>query len=280
MKKLTLTALLFAFLLTVQGQTDSSPNFTVTGTRFLLPLFDRFNDALRTDGQPAPFQVTSRNPNASLTATATPQVPPEPKTGYKQEVLAKIVYLPVVNSRHPELKTLLSKGITIEEMKQVFFEKKQRTADFTPRFNVLSRNACAAVSFSHFMKEDIKFLVNDYSKIENDSLLIDLIKTDTLSISFLDPSNIYDPNTGKVTEGITVIPIDSNLDGRIDDNERFYDTKGELIEHIKTGAIGLPSGLLVVSFPESIDDRFHDYVQWIKTNGDAIIEDYGFLSTP
>jgi|SRR5690606_24021371 len=278
MKKLTLTVLLFAHLLTVSGQTDSDPTFTVTGTRFLLPLFEKFNEALLTDGQPSPFRITSRNPSASLTATATPQVPPKPKEGYRQEVLAKIVYLPVVNSRHPELKTLLSKGLTVEEIKQIFFGKKQDALGFSPKFNVLTRNACAAVSFSHFMKEDIKFLVNDHSKIENDSLLLDLIKSDTLSISFLDPSNIYDPLTGKTKEGITVIPIDSNLDGQIDDNERFYETKERLIQHIKTGAIELPSGLFVISFSEDVDERFSDYVKWIKKNGEPVIEDYGFLS--
>lgn len=269
-----------ALLPVVYGQTTAKPEFTVTGTRFLLPLFDSFNKALSTKGQAGVFKVTSRNPNATVIATATPRDLPAPQAGFKQEVLAEIVYLPVVNSKHPDLETLLSKGLTIHEMKQIFFGKDNRqniAFESKPKFNVLTRSACAAVSFSHFVNEDVKLLINDYDNIENDSVLLDLIKADTLGISFLDPSNIYDPATGKQKDGIEVIPVDLDVNGKIDDEEEFYDTKEVLIQRLQQHAISLPSGLLAVSYPEHLEENIRPYLEWIKREGGTVIRDYGFL---
>lgn len=252
--------------------------YTVTGTRFLLPLFEQFNEPLQEEGFDKLFEATSRNPKADITATATPKVLPAAKEGYKQIALAKIVYLPVVNTKHPDIKTLLEKGIRVDELKSIFFKDKG-DAGFKPNsnFNVLTRSACAAVSFSSFLKEDIKTLVNDYDKIENDSLLIDLVTKDTLAITFLDPSNIYDINTGKIKYGITVLPIDLNNNGTIDSDENFYSDRKVLIERLKKDKIELPSGLLTVTISENENAYFSKYVNWVKEKGDPIIENFGFL---
>jgi len=274
MKSLKILIIAFGIVSTAFAQ----GKYTVTGTRFLLPLFEQFNEPLQEEGFDKLFEATSRNPKADITATATPNVLPADKEGYKQIALAKIVYLPVVNTKHPDIKTLLEKGIRVDELKSIFFKDKG-DAGFKPssNFNVLTRSACAAVSFSSFLKEDIKTLVNDYDKIENDSLLIDLVTKDTLGITFLDPSNIYDINTGKIKEGITVLPIDLNNNGIIDSDENFYSYRKVLIERLKKDKIELPSGLLTVTISEKENAFFSKYVNWVKEKGDPIIENFGFL---
>lgn len=274
MKSLKILIIAFGIVSTAFAQ----GKYTVTGTRFLLPLFEQFNEPLQEEGFDKLFEATSRNPKADITATATPNVLPADKEGYKQIALAKIVYLPVVNTKHPDIKTLLEKGIRVDELKSIFFKDKG-DAGFKPssNFNVLTRSACAAVSFSSFLKEDIKTLVNDYDKIENDSLLIDLVTKDTLGITFLDPSNIYDINTGKIKEGITVLPIDLNNNGIIDSDENFYSYRKVLIERLKKDKIELPSGLLTVTISEKEKAFFSKYVNWVKEKGDPIIENFGFL---
>lgn len=274
MKSLKILIIAFGIVSTAYAQRK----YTVTGTRFLLPLFEKFNEPLEQEGFDKLFEITSRNPKADITATATPNVLPTAKEGYKQTALAKIVYLPVINTNHPDIKSLLAKGIRVDELKSIFFKDKG-DAGFKPNsnFNVLTRRACAAVSFSSFLKEDIKTLVNDYDKIENDSLLIDLVAKDTLGITFLDPSNIYDINTGKIKQGITVLPIDLNNNGTIDSDENFYADRKVLIERLKKDNIELPSGLLTVTILETEKASFSKYVNWVKEKGDLIIENFGFL---
>ena len=271
----------FKFLIIAFGIVSTAyaqGKYTVTGTRFLLPLFEQFNEPLKEEGFDKLFEATSRNPKADIIATATPNELPTAKEGYKQIAIAKIVYLPVVNTKHPEIKKLLKKGIHVDELKSIFFKDKGDT-EFIPNsnFNVLTRSACAAVSFSSFLKEDIKTLVNDYDKIENDSLLIDLVIKDTLGITFLDPSNIYDANTGKIKQGITVLPIDLNNNGTIDSDENFYSERKVLIERLKKDNIELPSGLLTVTISEREHSNFYKYISWFKEKGKTIIENFGFL---
>jgi len=274
MKSLKILIIAFGIVSTAYAQA----NYTVTGTRFLLPLFEQFNEPLQEEGFDKLFEITSRNPKADITATATPNVLPPVKEGYKQIAIAKIVYLPVVNTNHPDLKNLLEKGIRVDELKSIFFKDKGDTG-FKPNsnFNVLTRSACAAVSFSSFLKEDIKTLVNDYDKIENDSLLIDLVIKDTLGITFLDPSNIYDANTGKIKQGITVLPIDLNNNRIIDSDENFYSDRNSLIERLKKDKIELPSGLLAITILETEYGSFSRYISLVKEKGNHIIENFGFL---
>lgn len=261
------------------GAYAQNNTYTVTGTRFLLPLFENFNAELSNEGFSKIFEATARNPNADIIATATPNELPAVKDGFSQYAIAKIFYLPVVNKSHPDIQQLLQEGIRISDLKNIFF-KKEDVNQFNPStsFNVLTRNACAAVSFSNFLKEDIKHIINDYHKIENDSLLIDLVSKDILGITFLDPSNIYDSKTGEIKSGFAILPIDLNNNGKIDEDENFYTNRDTLIKKLSNSSIDLPSGLLAVTVANQEKEVFVKYVNWIKEKGKHIIENFGFLT--
>lgn len=68
--------LLTLFTSTLLGQ-EVNKSYTVTGTRFLLPLFDEFNDTFAKSNLKPIFKVTDRNPKADIVATATPNILPD-----------------------------------------------------------------------------------------------------------------------------------------------------------------------------------------------------------
>ena len=108
------------------------------------------------------------------------------------------------------------------------------------------------------------------------------VSKNPLAIGFNNIGYAYDNNTLKPLDGIRVIPLDVNGNGKIDADEDFYATKDQITKAIAEGkypsppardlylvAKGIPTNPVVVAF-----------LKYVLTEGQKVNASVGYISIP
>lgn len=172
--------------------------------------------------------------------------PQEIEKGAYPIFVAKDAVLGTFNSNHPNATLIKERGLTQEELANVFVHAKYKTWNqIDNRFTkdalgiyVRSDAAGAAETWAKFFKksqEDLKGI-----GIFGDPGLAQTIKDSPTAIGFNNINYVYDLKTKKTTPNIEVIPIDINKNGKIDPEESFYDNIDVLTEAVALGKYPSP----------------------------------------
>jgi len=148
--------------------------------------------------------------------------------------IAKDAVLGTINSQHPNIDIIKERGLTQQELADIFVHQRYRLwSDIDPRFvkkpievYVRSDAAGAGETWAKFFgerQEDLKGI-----GIFGDPGLAQSIKEKPLSIGFNNINYVFDLNTKKTSRDIAVIPIDVNANGKIDKEEDFYENLDDL----------------------------------------------------
>ncbi len=199
--------------------------------------------------------------------------------------VAKDAVLATVNAANPVLEQLLSQGITRATIEGIWITGNVTTwgqavgnaaAD---EIHVYTRaDACgAAQTWAEYM--------GDYEQenllgiaVQADPGLAEAVQQDTLGIGYNNLNFAYDMTTNKPVEGIRVIPIDQNENGKIDPDEAFYDSKPDVMLAIAEGRYPSPPAralnLVTNGAPEGVVEAF---ILWILTDGQQYLEEVGYI---
>lgn len=148
--------------------------------------------------------------------------------------VAKDAVICTFNSNHPNYSLLKERGLTKEELANIFVHQKyKRWNDIDPRFidapidvYVRSDAAGAAETWAKFFdkrQDDLKGV-----GIFGDPGVAQAIKERPLAIGFNNINYVYSLSSKKVSDPIDVIPLDINANGIIDEEENFYETLDDL----------------------------------------------------
>jgi len=117
--------------------------------------------------------------------------------------------------------------------------------------------------------------------VYGDPGLSEAVRNDRLGIGFNNIGYAYDTKTKSQLEGIAVVPIDVNENGRIDPDEDFYSTKTMIVEAIGRGAYPHPPARSLYLVTK---DRFtgatKEFVKWILTEGQKYVDEIGYVPLP
>jgi len=216
---------------------------------------------------------------------------------YPEEIEKGAFWVPVtkdavvatVNENNPLLEELLARGVTEEILERIWI-----TGDITTWGEVVGRpdaadevhvytrsDACgAAETWAKYLgdhaQEDLKGVA-----VYGDPGLAEAVKQDPLGMGYNNVNFAYDAATGKPVAGIKLLPLDLNANGRLDEEESFYDTKGELMEAIATGIYPSPparaENLVTLGQPTGLTRAF---MVWILTEGQRYVEEVGYIPLP
>ncbi|MCL7414174.1 MAG: substrate-binding domain-containing protein [ANME-2 cluster archaeon] len=218
-----------------------------------------------------------------------PISPAEEEKGAYWIAVTKDAVVPTVNKNNPEVSQLKLNGLKREIFEKIYINETITTwgqatgnTGITDKINVYTRSdACGAAKtwaayLGKYQQEDLKGV-----GVNGDPGLAEAVRQDKLGIGYNNINFAYDANTKKPVEGIEIIPLDLNGNGKIDPDENFYGTLDEIVEAIGTGKYPSPPArdlnLVTKDKPTGL---VQDFIQWTLTDGQQYIPETGYIILP
>jgi phosphate transport system substrate-binding protein len=201
--------------------------------------------------------------------------------------VGRYAILPVASEKSAFAKRYLDKGLTTDLINQIFFhdvfadkEKQQQIKDPYTVYTRLQK-AGAPIVFTKFFGYDQKDIKGKAIAGSDEHLLKALLR-DSTGVSYMPLPLIYDQATQKPYAGLTVLPVDFNGNGRVGDDEKFYETLPSVIEHLeqKEGKEikNVPIEYLHLSIDKkNASEQAVNFLKWVNENGQNDLHDFGYL---
>jgi hypothetical protein len=289
MKRLALT---IAILLSInvgniwaeQNSTNASSVRYVKAPRFARPLVEKWITEYAKTQPGVEFQIAKGNQNQGnidLNVVFDNQ-------DTKPQDFSHIVYfgefavLPITASGSEAAKVLEGKHLNSKKLKQLYFlnddfdEDVKKNKQFEKLIIYSGSNATSvAASFAHnFGEESSNFRGK---RISGDDLFLNTaLAKDPLGVSFNALPNIFDLQSRRIKNDLTIIGID--VKKNIEENFSDKATLDELISVLENGKISeVAVEKIGVSYNQG-DDAINHFLQWVLENGTKYNHEYGLLN--
>ncbi|MDO8726058.1 MAG: substrate-binding domain-containing protein [Candidatus Methanoperedens sp.] len=212
----------------------------------------------------------------------------EEEKGAYWEAVTKDAVVATVNKNNPVLATLKTNGLKREVFEKIYINGSITTwgqatgTASTDKINVYTRaDACGAgeawaLYLGKYKQEKLKEV-----GVNGDPGIAEAVRKDIRGIGYNNINFAYDVNTRKPVEGIEIIPIDVNENGKIDPEENFYGTLDELTKAIGSGKYPEPPAkdlhFVTKGKPAGIVQEF---IKWTLTDGQKYITESGYVVLP
>ncbi len=200
--------------------------------------------------------------------------------------VTKDAVLPTINASNPFLSHLKSAGFTKDLFVKIFIDRSLKhwnecpgiTGNVAPIHVFTRSDACgAAQMWGEFLGKDQENLQG--IGVFGDPGMADAVKSDAVSLGFNNVVYAYDMRTRRKYTGIEIIPLDVNNNGKIDQEEDFYDSLDQLMEAIADGRYPSPPArdLYLVSKGKPENKVIIHFIHWILTEGQQFVAEAGYV---
>jgi len=262
----------------------------VTGARFSYKLVEKWIDDYNKINPNVQIIIESRGSADPLKFDILAEVyeqDAEIKKNREYVNIGRYAVLPVATRGSSFAKTYSDKGLTTELINQIFFHDifadKEKQKSIKSPFTVYTRLQKAGVpivftKYFGYQQKDLK----GNAIAGADSHLLKALLRDSTGVTYLPLPLIYDEQTRKPIEGLTVLPVDFNDNGKVSDNEKFYDTVDKAIEQLEATEPGDIKNIPIEYLHLSVDKQNAsreaiDFLQWVNENGQADLHKFGYL---
>jgi len=214
--------------------------------------------------------------------------PEEVANGAVWVAVTKDAVVPTANINNPVLADLQNRGINKSVFRQIYINGSLTTwgevvnrPAVKEKINVFTRSdACGAADvwakYMGFKQEDLQGV-----GVFGDPGLADAVRMDRLGTGYNNIGFAYDANTGRPIEGLAIIPLDLNDNGRIDADEQVYGTRQEIVAAIDTGKYPSPPAReLNVVAKTRFSGLSKEFLRWVLTDGQQYVEESGYIALP
>jgi phosphate transport system substrate-binding protein len=202
--------------------------------------------------------------------------------------LTKDAVLPTISASNPVLNDLKTKGLTKQKFIDIFINNKYKTwgdaigTNSKDKMVVYVRSdACGAgemwAKFLGGKQDNLKGV-----GVFGDPGVADALKKDKFGIGYNNVNYSFDCRTKKKYEGIEIIPLDLNENGKIDPDENFYGNIDEIINAIRDGKYPSPPArdLYFVSMGKPQNKLVVEFIKWILADGQKYVTEAGYVQLP
>jgi len=282
----------------VKAQDKTEGKITISGAFALYPMMVKWADEYRKLHPALRIDVSAGGAGKGMTDVLGGMVdigmvsreiyPAEAKKGAFPVAVARDAVVPVINAGNPALKEILARGITPSAATRIWITEQYKTwgeAFHTKQripLHVYTRSdACGAADiWAKYMggkQEDL-----NGSGVFGDPGLALAIKRDPAGIGYNNIGYAYDQTTHHQIDGIRVLPLDLNGNGKIDRDEDFYATLTQLTDAIADGKYPSPPArdLYLVTKGKPANPAVKAFIRWIITEGQKFVKEAGYIKLP
>jgi phosphate transport system substrate-binding protein len=210
--------------------------------------------------------------------------PEEIKKGAYTIYVTKDAVVPTFNTGNPNAALLESKGVKRNQFLDVFVSGKvtnwnQLGGKVSVPIHIYTRSdaAGAAETWAKYFGKKQEDLLG--VGVYGDPGLAQAVKKDVTGIGYNNLAYLYDLKTRKQVAGVHALPIDVNGNGKIDENENFYDTIDHLTDAIADGRYPSPParnlGFLFKGKPGK--PELVAFVKYVLTDGQKFVDENGYI---
>jgi phosphate transport system substrate-binding protein len=268
---------------------SSQKAIVVTGARFSYKLVQRWIDEYNKLKPEVQIIIESRgsaDPASDILIEAYEQND-DVKKNREYLYVARYAVLPIATATSQFARVYGEKGLNREQIIKVFFDDifadQEKEIEIKAPFTVYTRlqKAGAPNVFARhfgFEQKDIK----GKAIAGADEHLLKALLRDSTGVSYLPLSLIYDHATLQPIPGITVLPVDVNGNGRVNDEEKFYQNGSTVIERLENGGPKELKNIPIEYLHLSVDKtrsspQAVDFLKWVSENGEQYLHEFGYL---
>jgi phosphate transport system substrate-binding protein len=302
MKRITIFSLLGVLVLQmtsitpVNAQDKLEGKITLSGAWALYPMAVKWAEEFRKLHPKVKIDVSAGGAGKGMTDAVNGLVdigmvsreiyPEEIKKGVYSFAMVKDAVVAVVNASNPAINDILAKGLKRNAANNIWITGKYKswsqalaTSSNAPIHVYTRSDACgAAETWAKYFGKKQEDLLG--SGVFGDPGLALAVKKDPVGIGFNNIGYVYDHNTRKQIQGIRVIPLDLNNNGKIDADESFYNTLDEIVEAIALGKYPSPPArdLYFVTKGKPQKPVVTEFIRWALTGGQKYVKEAGYIN--
>ncbi len=203
-------------------------------------------------------------------------------------VVAKDAVLPTISAANPYIEEIKGKGFDLLTFQKIFVTGDYKSWDevlnleVKRKLNVYTRtDACGAgriwASYLGAQQDDLLG-----AKVFGDNGIADALRVDKYGIGYNNLAFVYNWETQSAYEGLYVVPIDLNGNGKLEEQELFYDSLCKVVESIENGTYPSPPAreLYLVSNGKPKRKLVVEFLKFILTDGQIIVNNTGYVEIP
>jgi len=270
--------LIFGFAAKAQG------TITISGTKFTYPLIEKWITEYTKNNPQAKIKLVNKKneakqPDISIIA----RQPQKTDLSENQQIVFvnKYALLPVTGKSNAFLKDIIKRGLNKKELEKLFFEEglleesKQEKTKYPVTIYARESQACSSVAFANYFGYQPTEIRG--KKIFGDDIyLIASIKKDSTGITFNNLGYIYDIQTRKTKDGISLLPLEINKEAFAAINNTVDDALNVLenatFETIPVEKVGFV-------FNNNTENReILKFLKWVITDGQKYNHEFAFLN--
>lgn len=189
----------------------------------------------------------------------------------------------VFNANNPLLKEISAQGIAPDELAALIADPAKRNWK-----NIIDKGADAPIHCFSIDSEKVKENLAAFALTETVSIgctdftmsseIISAVKKDIYAIGFCRLNDVRDAQTNELTQGIRLLPIDKNGNGRLDSFENIYSNIASFTRGIWIGKYprALCGNIYAVSASKPTDESTVAFLSWIITEGQKYLNSNGY----
>lgn len=209
----------------------------------------------------------------------------EREKGAVDYIVGRDAVLPMVNASNPLIDRILEKGITNDDAYRIWVSREYRTwgqflgtGEKIPIKVYTRSDACgAAQTFAAWFGSKQDDLGG--TAVFGDPGIAKAVSEDPYGIGFNNVAYAFDSQTARPVEGLYILPVDSDKDGKISPEERFYDNKVQLVRAVEADKYPAPPArnLYLISKGVPTDSAKVAFLRYVLGEGQSFNEPSGYV---